>query len=82
MMVAITIRNIEPEVKERLRVRAAKNGRSMEEEIRVILRENTKTITGGELIELSRKLFSGENGVELELSPRKNNRPIIDFSDF
>ena len=35
---SITIRNLEASVKSRLRVRAARHGRSMEEEARVILR--------------------------------------------
>lgn len=81
-MAAITIRNIEPEVKERWRVRAAKNGRSLEEEIRTMLRREVKGLTGGELFKLSRELFSGENGIELEIPPRGHNRPDIDFSDF
>lgn len=81
-MAAITIRNIEPEIKERLRVRAAQNGRSMEEEIRVMLRRELRGIKGGDLLKLSRELFSGENGVELELPPRGINKPLIDFSDF
>ena len=38
-MASITIRNLDDEVKTRLRVRAATNGRSMEEEVRTILRE-------------------------------------------
>lgn len=38
-MAGITIRNIDPELKARLRVRAARHARSMEEEARVILRE-------------------------------------------
>jgi plasmid stability protein len=38
VMATITIRDLEPGVKERLRVRAARHGRSMEEEARVILR--------------------------------------------
>ena len=37
-MASITIRNLDDEVKNRLRVRAANNGRSMEEEVRLILR--------------------------------------------
>ena len=37
-MASITIRNFEDEVKQRLRVRAAEHGRSMEEEVRDILR--------------------------------------------
>lgn len=37
-MASITIRNLDDEVKRRLRVRAAEHGRSMEEEAREILR--------------------------------------------
>ena len=37
-MAAITIRNLDPEVKQALRVRAAEQGRSMEEEARLLLR--------------------------------------------
>ena len=37
-MASITIRNLDDDIKQRLRVRAAKNGRSMEEEARDILR--------------------------------------------
>jgi plasmid stability protein len=36
-MAAVTIRNSDPELKERLRVRAARNRRSMEAELRQIL---------------------------------------------
>ena len=36
-MPSVTIRNIDPAVKERLRVRAAQNGRSMEAELRSII---------------------------------------------
>ena len=38
-MASITIRNLDDDVKTRLRVRAADNGRSMEEEARLILRD-------------------------------------------
>lgn len=37
-MASVTIRNLEDELKTRLRIRAAMNGRSMEEELRAILR--------------------------------------------
>lgn len=37
-MASITIRNLDDDIKQRLRVRAAENGRSMEEEARDILR--------------------------------------------
>lgn len=35
---SITVRNLDEDMKQRLRVRAAENGRSMEEEVRCILR--------------------------------------------
>ncbi len=38
-MASITIRNLDDDIKRRLRVRAAENGRSMEEEARDILRQ-------------------------------------------
>ncbi len=38
-MATLTIRNVEAGVKERLRVRAARHGRSMEAEVRSILSE-------------------------------------------
>lgn len=38
-MASITIRNLDDDVKRRLRVRAAEHGRSMEEEVRDILRQ-------------------------------------------
>ena len=39
MMASITVRNLEDGLKRRLRIRAAENGRSMEQEARDILRE-------------------------------------------
>ncbi|HZK92042.1 MAG TPA: hypothetical protein VFC56_18020 [Stellaceae bacterium] len=42
-MSTLTIRNVEPGLKERLRVRAARYGRSMEAELRSILKEVLRT---------------------------------------
>ncbi len=78
-MASITVRNIDDDLKEKLRVKAAQNGRSMEEEVRVILRQATGGITGKELWELSRKLFA-DDGIDLELPPRQPGRPVPDFS--
>ena len=47
-MASITIRKLDDEVKTRLRIRAAGNGRSMEEEARLILREAVNRKTGPE----------------------------------
>jgi plasmid stability protein len=38
-MAQLLVRNLDGDVKARLRIRAAQHGRSMEEEVRVILRE-------------------------------------------
>jgi plasmid stability protein len=38
-MTTLTIRNVDPELREQLRVRAARHGRSMEAELRQILKE-------------------------------------------
>ena len=38
-MASLTIRNLEDDLKLRLRIRAAQHGRSMEEEVRDILRQ-------------------------------------------
>jgi len=71
-MASITIRNLDDEVKMRLRVRAAEHRRSMEEEARLILR----AAVGGEsapekgLGTALRELFKPFGGVDLELPPR------------
>ena len=65
-MATLTIRNVEPAVKERLRVRAARNGRSMEAELRAIVAE----AVGGErrrevgLAEAIRRRFAAVGGVD------------------
>ena len=45
-MATMTIRNLEDELKARLRIRAAQHGRSMEEEARSILRSALNTEPG------------------------------------
>lgn len=55
------VRNLEPEVKRRLQKRAARHGRSMEEEVRDILRDavkNNAEPTGGLGSDIAR-LFAG-----------------------
>lgn len=73
-MASITIRNLEDEVKARLRVRAARHGRSMEEEAREILR--AAVARGARRAEPSlpraiRRRFAELGGVELDLPPRE-----------
>ena len=67
-MASITIRNLEDKVKKALRVRGANNGRSMEEEARVILRD---ALVGAsdlqDLPSIFRKHFGPTHGVNLDL---------------
>lgn len=74
-MASLTIRNIDEELKERLRVRAALQGHSMEEEARLILRRAVGGLSGQEVWRLSRSLFAGTEGVELEQPDRSRDRP-------
>ncbi len=82
-MATLTIRQLDADVKERLRVRAAQAGRSMEEEAREILGAavRKKPLSGPDLFALSRKLFSGSKGIELDLPNRNGDRPVPDFSE-
>ena len=74
-MASITIRKLDDEVKTRLRIRAAGNGRSMEEEARLILREAVNRKTGPEnLASAICARFAPLGGVELELPPREPPR--------
>ncbi len=75
-MASITIRNLDDEVKTRLRIKAAENGRSMEEEARTILREAVElkaTPTKG-LGTAIHELFRPFGGVELDIPPREPMR--------
>ena len=70
-MASITIRKLDDEVKARLRLRAAGHGRSMEEEVRAILREALQGESEpGNLARFIHECFAPFGGVELELPPR------------
>ena len=70
-MSTLMVRNVDPTLKEKLRVRAAQHGRSMEAELRHILSDvleerQTPEIGLGEAI---RRRFAPLGGVELEPHP-------------
>ena len=70
-MASITIRNLDDDVKTRLRLRAADNGRSMVEEARLILGEAVGQRPGPRnLAAAIRALIEPLGGVDLELPPR------------
>jgi plasmid stability protein len=66
-MASITIRNLDDGLKTRLRVRAADHGRSMEEEVRCILRDTLDQHRPPTLADLAPEIFGPEHGVDLEL---------------
>lgn len=70
-MASITIRNLDDDVKTRLRVQAAEHHRSMEAEVRLILREAVdRKPSSRSLTEITRSIFGPNNGVDLALPPR------------
>ena len=75
-MASITVRNLEDGLKHRLRIRAAENGRSMEEEVRDILRTALYHQQSGQenLASAIRARFAPLGGVELDIPPRSPMR--------
>lgn len=82
-MATITIRNLEDNLKRTLRVRAASHGRSMEEEVRQILREalSPETEVEANLAERLRRRFQPLGGVELPELTREPLREPPQFLD-
>ena len=76
-MSSITIRNIDPAIKERLRVRAAEHGHSMEAEARRIIQtalSRASRSSGRSLYDRVHDRFAALGGVDLELPPRPATR--------
>lgn len=72
-MATLTIRNLDAGLKERLRVRAARHGHSMEAEVRDILQDTLKEPERPEsnLYQRIRARFAPLGGVDLDLPPRE-----------
>jgi len=82
-MASITIRRLEDSTKERLRVRASRHGRSMEEEAREILKSalGKGRESSGNLAEDIRRLFGPLGGVDLRIPRRGPMREPPDFGE-
>ncbi|MEO7072107.1 MAG: plasmid stabilization protein [Rhodanobacter sp.] len=78
----MTIRNLDDELKARLRLRAARQGHSMEEEARSILRSalQAEPLSGQSLLESIRAMVEPYGGIELNLPARVPMREPPDFS--
>ena len=75
-MASITVRNLDDGLKRRLRIRAAENGRSMEQEAREILKHalEDEAAPVRNLGTAIHELFAPLGGVELEIPPRQPMR--------
>ena len=75
-MASITIRNLDNDVKTKLRMQAAGNGRSMEEEARLILAEAVarEAAPAKGLGTAIHELFKPFGGIDLDLPPREPMR--------
>jgi plasmid stability protein len=81
-MSSITIRRLDPDLKERLRIRAARHGHSMEAEVRQILQATLarpEPPGAPDFYERIHARFAAIGGVELELPPRDVGRPPPTF---
>lgn len=81
-MAMLTVRNLDEALKIQLRISAAKHGRSMEEEVRRILRQSLlpETEQKGLGSRLHKRVMDLTGGVELELPSRSPPSPAPDFS--
>jgi len=80
-MAAISVRDLDDDVRERLRVRAARNGRSMEAEIREILTAAVNDAgPSAELFATLLERFGELGGVDLSLPSRTTPARAADFS--
>ena len=73
-MANLSVRKLDEETFARLRVRAAKHGVSMEEEVRRILNETVSA--PAKLGDLALKIISPNRGIDLELPERTPHEPV------
>ncbi|MDO9356619.1 MAG: Arc family DNA-binding protein [Solirubrobacteraceae bacterium] len=80
-MASLSIRDLDDGVRDRLKIRAAANGRSMEAEVRAILSDalGAQDRSAGLLGALSARV-TAVGGVELELPPRAERPRAADLS--
>ena len=80
-MASITVRNLDDGLKRRLRIRAAENGRSMEQEARDILKAALDEDAAPErrLGTAIHELFKPFGGIDLEIPPREPMQDPVRF---
>ncbi|MBA8899464.1 plasmid stabilization protein [Phyllobacterium sp. P30BS-XVII] len=82
-MASMTIRNLDDQLKTRLRIQAAQHGKSMEDEARDILRAalSREPAAPANLAEAIQERFKALGGVDLPIAPREAARKPVDFSE-
>lgn len=80
-MARLTIRDLEDDVKERLRVLAARHGHSMEEEVREILRRSVRGPTGAQFLEMMQAAVPPALRADLPVPERSSRRGVATFDD-
>lgn len=85
-MATLTVRNVEDETKQRLRLRAARNGHSLEEELRSIIRSaataKEAAPRGSNLYDDIRELVEPHGGFEIPVADRQPVARPIPFEDW
>lgn len=70
-MTSLTINNLDDQLIRRLGESASNNGRSIEHEARVILRDALKKTQSSEnIVDVIREVFGPDGGIDIELPPR------------
>lgn len=82
-MASITVRNIDKNLKKRLRVQAAEHGRSMEEEVRNILRAalSLEKENDHNMADFIRSHIEPLGGIDLPEIPREKIREPVNFKE-
>jgi plasmid stability protein len=84
-MANMTVRNVEDETKQRLRLRAARHGNSLEAELRLILRDaalERDVPRRTNLYDAVRELVEPHGGFEIPIPPRQPAPRPIPFEDW
>ena len=79
-MASVSIRDLDDGVRDRLRVQAARNGRSMEAEIRAILTEAVNEPEPADLFTALLDRFGAAGGIDLPAPGRDESARAADFA--
>lgn len=86
-MASVTVRDIEEETKQRLRLRAARHGNSLEAELRMVLREAASAPEEASrppknLYDAIRELVEPYGGFDIPIPPRQPAPRPVPFEDW